>query len=156
MSSVRAATTSPTLPTPLTPLIGRERELAELSALLQDPTIRLINLTGAGGTGKTRLAIAAAAQVADAFPDAVAFVSLASIGEPELVVTAIAQALDVRESGDRTLHASLTTYLQTKRLLLVLDNFEHLPDAAPFVGEMLATCADLTILERSRSVLHLY
>ena len=156
MSSVKAAATSPTLPTPLTSLIGRERELAELSTLLQDPASRLINLTGAGGTGKTRLAIAATAQVADTFPDGVAFVSLASIREPELVVTAIALALGVRESGDRSLKASLTAYLQTKYLLLVLDNFEHLPDAAPLVGELLASCPHLTTLVTSRSVLHLY
>jgi predicted ATPase len=155
MSAANAAS-SRRLPLPLTPLIGRERERDELRALLQDPAIRFINLTGAGGTGKTRLAIATAAQVEDTFPDGVAFVSLASIGEPELVVTAIAQALGVRESGDRSLQASLTTYLQTKHLLLVLDNFEHLPEAAPLVGELLATCPALTILVTSRSVLHLY
>jgi predicted ATPase len=155
MSAFGAASTRH-LPFPLTSLIGRERECAEVRELLLRSSVRLLTLTGTGGTGKTRLAIAVAEQVGDAFPDGVTFVSLASIDDPTLVGTNIAQVLGVREAGDRSLDAGLKAALQTSRTLLILDSFEHLIEAANLVGELLATCPDLTILVTSRSVLHLY
>jgi predicted ATPase/DNA-binding NarL/FixJ family response regulator len=126
-----------------------------LQLLLEQHT-RLLTLVGPGGTGKTRLAIAIGEQVADDFVDGVAFVSLASTQDSTLTITTIAQALGVRESGDMSLLASLTTFLQARQMLLILDNFEHLVAAAPVVADLLAACPGLTVLVTSRSVLHLY
>ena len=142
-----------TLPEPVNPLIGREREVAEAGQLLT--TARLVTLTGPGGVGKTRLAIQVATDAAAAFPDGVWFVGLAAITDPALVASTIAQVLGVREVGETSVPARLTAFLRDKHLLLVLDTFEQVIDAATLVSDMLAGCPNLKALITSRGRLRL-
>jgi non-specific serine/threonine protein kinase len=141
------------LPLPLTSFIGRQRELAEVRRLLA--ATRLLTLTGAGGVGKTRLAIeAAAGHVAADYPDGTWLVELAPLADPALLPQTIAAALGVREAPGRSLADSLTEYLRAKTLLLVLDNCEHLVAAAAQLAEaLLRTCPSLRILATSREAL---
>jgi hypothetical protein len=143
------------LPIPHTPLIGREHEEAAVTYLLQRCDVRLLTITGAPGIGKTRLALQVAAGVGETFADGVVFVGLAGIPDPTLVRSALAQALGVHDTGDRSLHETLVTYLRERRLLLVLDNFEHVVAAAPQLADLLASCANLSLLVTSRTALHL-
>jgi predicted ATPase/DNA-binding SARP family transcriptional activator len=143
------------LPAPATALVGREKELAEVVALLRQESPRLLTLTGAGGTGKTRLALRAASDVVDRFADGVFFVDLAPLGDPQLVPSTIARRLGVQESAERPLE-SLKEHLRQRSLLLLLDNFEHVDPAAPIVSELLAEAAGLKALVTSRARLHLY
>ena len=145
------------LPAQRTRLIGRERDLAEIQRLIAGG-VRLLTLTGPGGTGKTRLALRAAELVATVFPGGTIFVPLAAITDSALVVATIAQAMGVVESMARPLLAGVIGDLRSANApsLLVLDNFEQVVDAAPAVGELLAACPDLTVLVTSREVLHLY
>lgn len=143
------------LPTPLTELIGREQELADLQDLLRQGTVRLVTLTGPPGAGKTRLAIALAAKLGERDADMVAFVPLAAIAEPQLVIPTIAHALGVPEARGRPLLEGLQTYLGPKRLLLVLDNFEQVVAAAPGLAELLAGAPGLIVLVTSRERLRL-
>ena len=115
------------LPHQLTSFIGRQQEIAQLKDVVT--TNRLVTLTGAGGAGKTRLAIEAASRLIDAFPDGVWLVELAALSDPRLVAQAVAQALEVKEQPTRAVIATLSDHLASKKLLLVLDNVEHLLDA---------------------------
>jgi predicted ATPase/tRNA A-37 threonylcarbamoyl transferase component Bud32 len=142
------------LPAHLTPLIGREREIVEASAILRRGDVRLVTLTGTGGIGKTRLALQVATELVADFADGVSFVSLAPISDPELVMPTIAQTLDVKESGTRPLMDLLKAFLQDKQVLLILDNFEQILPAAPHLTELLASCPGLKVLVTSRAVLH--
>jgi non-specific serine/threonine protein kinase len=143
------------LPTPTTPLIGREQEVEAACRLLQHSEVRLVTLTGTGGVGKTRLAVQVAADLMDRFADGVYFVSLASINDPEMVVPAIAQAVGLTETRDQPLLDLLKASLQDKHLLLLLDNFEQVAAAAPRLSDLLAACPHLKMLVTSRAVLHL-
>ncbi len=136
------------LPAPLTSFIGREAELDEIGTLLERH--RLLTLTGAGGTGKTRLAVAGAERAAPAFPDGVWFVDLSAVTEPAAVIPTIAQVLRVQETEGRTLVASLAAYLRSKRLLLVLDNLEQVVGAAPRLADLLVEAPALCLLVTSR------
>ena len=143
------------LPMQPTPLVGREREVEDIRGRLLAAEVRLLTLTGPGGTGKTRLALQAAADLLDEFEDGVFFVALATLTDPTLVASTVAQALDVRESGDQTLIEGVKDYLKDKRLLLVLDNFEQVLEAAPLAGELLSA-PRLKVLATSRIPLGVY
>ncbi len=140
------------LPVPLTSFIGREAEMAEITHLLQ--TTRLLTLTGPGGCGKTRLALEAATNLLDDYPDGVWWVELAALSDAVLVPQAVATALGVREQTDRPLTEMLTDYLRAKQLLLLLDNCEHLVGACARLAEqLLSACPHLCILATSREAL---
>ncbi|HEY0999339.1 MAG TPA: LuxR C-terminal-related transcriptional regulator [Streptosporangiaceae bacterium] len=139
------------LPRPLTSFIGRERELAQARRLLADSY--LVTLTGPGGSGKTRLGIALAAEVAGDYPDGVFFVPLAPVRDPELVPSTIAQSLGLQDARDRPLLDHLVSQLRDRQVLLVLDNFEHLLAGAPAVARLLRETSALRILASSRSPL---
>jgi predicted ATPase/class 3 adenylate cyclase len=143
------------LPLQPTPFLGREREISEVVGRLNRPDVRLLTLTGPGGTGKTRLALQAAADLLDDFADGVFFVPLATLSDPGLVPSAIASALGVREEGERSLADRLGEALASKQLLLVLDNLEHLIEAAPLIGELLGLAPGLKVLTTSRLPLRL-
>ena len=149
---VAAAKLSPlgSLSIPRTRLIGREAERARARTLLLDEGVPLLTLTGPGGVGKTRLALAIAGDVAPFFADGAVFVDLAPIADPTLVVSAIAQALGVLEGGETEIVDRLKRHLRDQHVLLVLDNFEHVIEAAPLVPALLAACPKLQVLVTSR------
>src|SRR5688572_21526390 len=140
------------LPVQPTALLGREREVAEVSAVLRGGA-RLVTLTGAGGTGKTRLAFKVAAELLDDFEHGVFPVELAPIGDPALVPSTIARALGVADAGGRPVVEALKDYLSRRSLLLVPDNFEHLLPATPLLAELLASSAGFKVLATSREPL---
>jgi predicted ATPase len=144
------------LPAPVTRLIGREWVVERLRKLLGRDEVRLVTLIGPGGSGKTRLAIHVAGELASEFAQGVCYVELSGESDPSHVPMSIIQALDMTPAPSKPLLQSLTAYLHEKHLLLVLDNFEQVAEAASAVGELLAAAPGLKILVTSRVVLHLY
>ena len=142
------------LPVQLTSFLGRQREIAEVSELLEQN--RLLTLTGPGGTGKTRLSLAVASTVMERFPDGVFFVPLAPLHEVELVAPTIAHELGLADGGGREPEERIIDLIGSKRMLLVLDNFEQIVPAAPLVNTLLKRAANLSVLVSSRESLHLY
>ncbi len=143
------------LPPQTTPFIGRDEELAEISALLADPACRLLTLVGPGGIGKTRLAIQAAAQLSVSFTDGVYFVALQPLSLPDYLVPTLAEAVSLSFSGQQDPRQQLVSYLSAKRMLLVMDNFEHLMEAVDLLPAILQAAPGIKILVTSRVVLDL-
>jgi predicted ATPase len=135
------------LPIPATAFLGREQELVEIAALLARDDVRLVTLTGTGGTGKTRLALQTAGRASDTYPDGVWWVSLAALRDPEIVLTTAAQALGTK--------SALAEHIGDGRMLVLFDNFEHVLEAAPGLGGLLGSCPNLDVLVTSRERLHL-
>ena len=146
------------LPVQRTAFIGREHEAAGLRQLLSRVDVQLVTLTGPGGIGKTRFALQVAGEIADQFPSGVCFVALSAIGERGLVASTIAQAMGVRETGNTLPQESLLEYVGglSQPMLLLLDNFEHLVSAAPFVAQMLTAGPKLKVVVTSQAPLHVY
>src|SRR5215203_5573833 len=153
---IRTLTTRPNnLPLQPTPFLGREDQVTRIVEFLRRDDVRLLTITGPGGVGKTRLALQAAADQLEDFPDGVWFVDLSALDDPALVSSAIATVLGVREEGSG-LSAPLARVLGGKRLLLVLDNFERVVDAASVVADLLARASGVKVLATSRTPLHAY
>jgi predicted ATPase/DNA-binding SARP family transcriptional activator len=142
------------VPVPASTLVGRRRELDEVTGALRGPT-RVLTLTGPGGSGKTRLAVEAANVLADELADGAFFVALDAIRDPALLLPAIAEAVAVKESGDRSLRESLPERLAGRQALLVIDNFEQVAEAAPVLSELLEAAPGLSFLVTSRSALRI-
>jgi predicted ATPase len=143
------------LPAQLTSFVGRERELAELRGWLTDPETRLVTLTGPGGVGKTRLALQVARALAPAFLDGLRFVDLTAVTEPDRMLPALAQTLELQESGERPIRETIRTYLRNRAMLIVLDNFERVLPGGPALTDLLASCPGLRFLVTSRVALRL-
>jgi predicted ATPase/transcriptional regulator with XRE-family HTH domain len=144
------------LPSPSTAFIGREKEVAAACALLRASNVRLLSMTGPPGIGKTRLSLRVAEELIGDFDGNIVFVGLAPIRDPDLVIPTIAGALNLREMGGETLLESLKRNLGDKRTLLVLDNFEQVVPAAPYVSDLLTSAPWLKVLVTSREILHIY
>jgi predicted ATPase/DNA-binding SARP family transcriptional activator len=146
----RAERAASTLPRPLTRLVGRDHELADLGALLVDPDVRLVTMTGTGGVGKTRLLLELASEEESRHADGALFVALDAVDDPALVAAEVATALAQRDRSEGLSADGLMRYLRDRDLLLALDNYEHLLAAAPLVSELLASSPGLRVLVSSR------
>jgi predicted ATPase/DNA-binding CsgD family transcriptional regulator len=153
-SAPTAASRVHSLPAQITSFVGRKQQLADVQRLIREA--RLVTLTGSGGTGKTRLALHAAGSLADEFEFGAAFVDLAPIREPDLVPQTVLVALGIGEAPGQSALATLTQYLRSKRLLLLLDNFEQVVEAASMLGELLQAASELSLLVTSREALRVY
>ncbi|HEX6509068.1 MAG TPA: AAA family ATPase, partial [Chloroflexota bacterium] len=138
-----------------TPLLGRSAEIEQIAQRLSAGETRLLTLTGPGGVGKTRLALAAAIQLTSAFPDGVSFVDLAGIRDPGLVLPTLAKQLGVLDAGGQHLVERLQRYLGVRAMVLILDNFEHVLPAASELAPLLAAAPRTALLVTSRVALHL-
>jgi predicted ATPase len=143
------------LPVPATTFIGRRRELEECVGMLRRPDARLITLTGAGGSGKTRLGLEAAAAVVAEYSHGAFFVDLSALRQPDLLPSAIARTVGAQAADKQSLAAALLDFLREKQMLLVLDNFEQIIDAAPLLSDLLQSCPRLKLLVTSRAALRL-
>jgi Predicted ATPase len=153
LRSLETRTTN--LPVQPTALVGRAREIEEIADMFGTPDVRLVTLTGAGGTGKTRLAVHVAAELLDDFVDGVFFVGLAPLADPDLVVPTIARTLGIHEAAGQPVAETLSRHLRDLRLLLVLDNFEHVLAAGPAIAAIVANAPGLKLLVTSRTSLRL-
>ncbi|HET6752362.1 MAG TPA: adenylate/guanylate cyclase domain-containing protein [Jiangellaceae bacterium] len=142
------------LPVQPSTFVGRDAELEEIRKRLEDEAVRLLTLTGPGGTGKTRLALRVAAELIDTFGDGAFFVDLSAARDAQSVLAGIARAIDVSETSGKSLLEDLTNQLRHQRMLLVLDNFEQVTAAAPVVVDLLSECSGLKLLVTSRESLH--
>jgi predicted ATPase/transcriptional regulator with XRE-family HTH domain len=161
VSAATLEATSPPLPTyhlpaPLNGLVGREREIQSGRVLLQRANVRLVTLLGPPGTGKTRLSLALAEALKDDFRDGACFVPLAPVSNPDLLLSAIAHALQVQESGGVALAQRLHDFLRPRQILLVLDNFEQIVEAAPVVSALLSAAPGIKVIVSSREPLKIY
>jgi predicted ATPase len=155
----RQETRPSNLPDPGAPLVGREAELAALKELVQRRGVRLVTITGPGGIGKSRLAVALAAEIAEQFPSGIYFASLAPVTDPNLIASVIAQALGVRLTKSQSPLEMLKEHLRNSSaapMLLLIDNFEHMLAAAPTLAELSAVSSHLRFLVTSRAALHIY
>lgn len=153
---IRTLTIHPgNLPVQSTPLIGREQIVKDVSQRLRGQAARLVTLTGPGGVGKTRVSIQVAAELLEQFPDGAFFVDLAPITNAALLLPAIAQVVGVKEHAGQPLSVSLKSFLRSKHMLLVLDNFEQLVDSAALLSDLLEAAASLKLIVTSREILHL-
>ena len=143
------------MPVPFTSLVGREREIGALVNSLRRPDIRLLTLLGPAGIGKTRLSIQVAREARSYFSDGVCFVALASINHPERVIPAIAESLDIQQRAETPLFEQVAYFLSDRQMLLILDNFEQVVNAASLLEDLLSACPLLKLLVTSREVLHL-
>jgi predicted ATPase/class 3 adenylate cyclase len=143
------------LPVQVTALLGREQDVQAVRSLLLRDGVRLVTLTGPGGTGKTRLSLQVAADLLEFFEDGAFVAELAPISDPDLVLSTIAQTLGVRDAGGRPVRDAIIDYLHDRRLLLLLDNFEQVLTAAPVVTDLLRACAGLSVLATSRAPLQI-
>jgi predicted ATPase/class 3 adenylate cyclase len=142
------------LPVRMAPFVGRRSELGEVDRRLEDPSVRLLTLTGPGGTGKTSLAIRAAGDQRPRFRDGVSFVDLSSTRDSDAMLVALGRAIGVGEAPDRPLRQEVTERLRDRQMLLLLDNFEQVTAAAPLTAELLDDCPEIKLLVTSREPLH--
>ena len=145
----------PSLPVQFTSFVGREQEITRVCELLRRPEIRLLTLIGTGGVGKTRLGLQVVTRLSKDFADHVCFIPLMDVRDPELVIPTIAKALGLQEQGSRPLLEHVQAFLKQKRLLLLLDTFEQVIEAAPTLLHLLVSCCGLKILVTSRTVLRI-
>src|SRR5688572_14767082 len=145
----------PTLPTPLSSFVGRQRDIARVADAVRQPDVRLVTMLGPGGVGKTRLAIRVAGELKESYPNGVWFVALAPIRDPAMVAFAIAESLGIQETGARAIEEDIREFLRHRHALLILDNVEHLLEAGALVAALLEGCPELTVLATSRAVLNI-